>query len=62
MVFSRTITAPTNFRGHVDRDATTLAMFMKYSSQDARSAMGISTKKPDKRGVETRPTDRKGQA
>jgi hypothetical protein len=46
MVFSRTITAPTNLRGHVDRDATTLAMFMKYSSQEARSAMGISTKKP----------------
>src|SRR5664279_2763963 len=45
MVFSRTMTAPTNLRGQVERDATTLAMFMKYSSQEARSGMGISTKK-----------------
>jgi cation diffusion facilitator family transporter len=45
MVFSRTITAPTNLREQVDREATTLAMFMKYSSQEARSGMGISTKK-----------------
>jgi hypothetical protein len=30
MVRSRTITDPTNFRGQVERDATTAAMFMKY--------------------------------
>jgi hypothetical protein len=30
MVRSRTITDPTNLRGHVDREATTCAMFMKY--------------------------------
>ena len=45
MVLSRTITAPTNLRAQVDRDATTLAMLMKYSSQEARSGMGFSTKK-----------------
>jgi hypothetical protein len=40
MVFSRTITEPTYLRGQVDRDATTVAMFMKYSSHDTRwSAM-----------------------
>jgi hypothetical protein len=54
MVFSRTTTAPTNLRGHVDRDATTLAMFMKYSSQEARSAMVISTKKPAETGGDLR--------
>src|SRR5215831_11186136 len=31
------MTAPTNLRGHVERVATTCAMLMKYSSQDARS-------------------------
>src|SRR3954451_10120105 len=36
MVFSRTITEPTNLRGHVEREATTAAMFMKYSSQETR--------------------------
>src|SRR4051812_27330691 len=36
MVFSRTITEPTYLRGQVDREATTWAMFMKYSSHDAR--------------------------
>lgn len=51
MVFSRTMTAPTNLRGQVERDATTLAMFMKYSSQEALSGMGISTKKSSKAGV-----------
>src|SRR5687768_1745847 len=30
------MTAPTCFRSHVDRVATSRAMFMKYSSQDAR--------------------------
>ena len=45
MVFSRTIAAPTNLRAQVDREATTLAMFMKYSSHEARSAMAVSTKK-----------------
>ena len=54
MVFSRTMTAPTNLRGHVDRDATTFAMFMKYSSHEARLGMGISTKKPDVAGGEWR--------
>lgn len=39
MVLSRTITAPTDLRGQVEREETTRAMFMKYSSQEARSAM-----------------------
>ena len=39
MVLSRTITAPTDLRGQVEREETTRAMFMKYSSQGARSAM-----------------------
>src|SRR3954468_24479397 len=39
MVRSRTITEPTNFRGQVDREATTWAMFMKYWSQGTRSSM-----------------------
>src|SRR5689334_18126055 len=30
------MTAPTNLRSHVDRVATSRAMFMKYSSHDAR--------------------------
>lgn len=42
------MTAPTNLRGQVDRDATTVAMFMKYSSQEARSAMPVSTKNPNR--------------
>lgn len=32
---SRTTTAPTNLRSQVERVATSRAMFMKYSSQDA---------------------------
>jgi hypothetical protein len=39
MVLSRTITAPTDLRGQVEREETTRAMFMKYSSQEALSAM-----------------------
>lgn len=42
------MTAPTNLRGQVDRDATTVAMFMKYSSHEARSAMPVSTKNPNR--------------
>src|SRR6266542_3610063 len=40
----RTSTAPTYLRGQVERVATTCAMLMKYSSQDARGRMssGIS--------------------
>src|SRR5204863_1510609 len=41
MVRSRTITAPTYLRGQVDREATTCAMFMKYSSQDTRASAMI---------------------
>ena len=41
MVFSRTITEPTYFRGQVDREATTVAMFMKYSSQETRGSHGL---------------------
>src|SRR5215210_1532664 len=43
---SRTITAPTASRGHVERVATSCAMRMKYSSQDGRvrlSAVSTST-------------------
>ena len=36
MFLSRTMTAPTNLRSHVERVDTSRAMFMKYSSQDAR--------------------------
>src|SRR5262245_44455730 len=43
MVRSRTMTAPTNLRGQVDREATTAAMFMKYWSQDTRSMGGSVT-------------------
>src|SRR5665213_1508396 len=39
MVRSRTMTAPTNLRGQVERDATTCAMFMKYWSQGTRSSI-----------------------
>src|SRR4051812_38477345 len=47
MVRSRTITDPTYLRGQVDREATTAAMFMKYSSQDTRwSAMTLVLPKP----------------
>src|SRR2546421_2247568 len=38
MVRSRTITEPTYFRGQVEREATTCAMFMKYSSQETRAS------------------------
>src|SRR4051794_39149949 len=37
MVLSRTMTEPTNLRSQVEREATTRAMAMKYSSQDALS-------------------------
>src|SRR5262249_32895781 len=37
MVLSRTITEPTNLRSQVEREETTRAMFMKYSSQETRS-------------------------
>src|SRR6266545_1295008 len=37
MVLSRTITEPTNLRGQVERDETTCAMRMKYTSQGTRS-------------------------
>src|SRR5258708_11182955 len=33
------MTAPTNLRGQVEREATTCAMFMKYWSQGTRSSM-----------------------
>src|SRR5215204_3198380 len=36
MRLSRTITAPTASRGHVERVATSWAMRMKYSSQEGR--------------------------
>src|SRR5579863_5862762 len=37
MLLSRTMTAPTNFRAHVERVDTSRAMFMKYSSQETRT-------------------------
>src|SRR5918994_877943 len=37
MRLSRTITAPTASRGHVERVATSWAMRMKYSSQEGRA-------------------------
>src|SRR5919107_5104713 len=37
MRLSRTITAPTARRGHVERVATSCAMRMKYSSQEGRT-------------------------
>src|SRR5918997_2223196 len=37
MRLSRTMTAPTASRGHVERVATSCAMRMKYSSQDGRA-------------------------
>jgi len=37
MLRSRTMTAPTNFRSQVERVDTSRAMFMKYSSHDARA-------------------------
>src|SRR3712207_7130663 len=37
MRLSRTITAPTARRGHVERVATSWAMRMKYSSQEGRA-------------------------
>src|SRR5512134_1329546 len=38
MVLSRTMTAPTNLRGQVERLATVSAMRMKYSSHEARGS------------------------
>src|SRR5271155_5478161 len=40
MLLSRTMTAPTNLRSHVDRVETSRAMFMKYSSQETRTRLG----------------------
>src|SRR5437867_2050965 len=46
MLLSRTITAPTCLRSQVERDATSLAMRMKYSSHDARCRMPSSPRAP----------------
>src|SRR5262249_2247440 len=43
MVLSRTMTAPTYLRGQVERDATTSAICMKYSSQGRRSRIAPYT-------------------
>src|SRR5918994_2389860 len=42
MRLSRTITAPTASRGHVERVATSCAMRMKYSSQEGRIFFSVS--------------------
>src|SRR5215210_9333438 len=42
MRLSRTITAPTASRGHVERVATSCAMRMKYSSQEGRTFFSVS--------------------
>src|SRR5215204_2516199 len=42
MRLSRTITAPTASRGHVERVATSWAMRMKYSSQEGRTFFNVS--------------------
>src|SRR5215208_3546547 len=42
MRLSRTITAPTASRGHVERVATSCAMRMKYSSQEGRTLFRAS--------------------
>src|SRR5215217_537487 len=42
MRLSRTITAPTASRGHVERVATSCAMRMKYSSQEGRAFFSAS--------------------
>src|SRR5215212_9567331 len=42
MRLSRTITAPTASRGHVERVATSCAMRMKYSSQEGRIFLSVS--------------------
>src|SRR5215211_4017704 len=42
MRLSRTITAPTARRGHVERVATSCAMRMKYSSQEGRTFFSVS--------------------
>src|SRR5829696_7160005 len=42
MRLSRTITAPTARRGHVERVATSCAMRMKYSSQEGRTFFRVS--------------------
>src|SRR5215203_55499 len=43
MRLSRTITAPTASRGHVERVATSCAMRMKYSSQEGRTFFRASS-------------------
>src|SRR5919199_5875117 len=42
MRLSRTITAPTASRGHVERVATSCAIRMKYSSQEGRTFLSVS--------------------
>src|SRR3712207_4061564 len=42
MRLSRTMTAPTASRGHVERVATSCAMRMKYSSQDGRFCLSAA--------------------
>src|SRR5215210_1136056 len=42
MRLSRTMTAPTASRGHVERVATSCAMRMKYSSHDGRVRFGAA--------------------
>src|SRR4028119_1869108 len=42
MRLSRTITAPTASRGHVDRVATSCEILMKYSSHEGRTFFRVS--------------------
>src|SRR4028119_1098299 len=42
MRLSRTITAPTASRGHVERAATSCEILMKYSSHDGRTFFRVS--------------------
>src|ERR687894_2783842 len=42
MRLSRTTTAPTASRGHVERVATSCAMRMKYSSHDGRARLSVA--------------------
>src|ERR687890_2800867 len=59
MRLSRTITAPTASRGHVERVATSWAMRMKYSSQEGRTffrasrEFEVSTAGPSKGSIES---------
>src|SRR5688500_19685156 len=50
MMRSRTSTAPTYLRGHVERVATTCAMLMKYSSHDARGRISSAMRHGTARG------------